>query len=1546
MPYNLSTYSVNATSATLYWYASSYTSLEYRYKTTSSATWITVTTTQNGSINLTGLTPSTAYEWQVRSLCTGGETSGFTASTNFTTTACNAPTSASTDNITHTSARLRWYDVDRTNNYTVSYRVGAGAWQTIPNIPGDGTNTTIYYTLTGLTNGSTYQWAVQKACTGTISSPFSTTQNFTAACNTPTSVYPGTVRYNQAILNWSSYGPATTYNIQYKAGLAGTFQTISNVASTTTGTTSYTLTGLTPNTTYYFQVQTNCGGGTTSPYSATSSFTTQCFTPSTYVNTVGSVTAEIQPYNSSNDASTLYNIEYTPQPGGTPVIVSNVTSPYTLTALTANVTYRVRSQAVCAPGVTSAYSTTTSFSTSCRALDNNTSISTITSKSAELRWYDPDNTSTYEVQYRTTSPTVGTFQSVTGIVGSTSSYKAYSLTGLTNNTAYEWMVRKVCGNVSSLTFTTPRSFTTQCGTTNSAYAIYNTVTYNSAGLSWYTNEIGTPHELQYRPQNSGTWQSVSNITGTSSLYSYTLTGLDAGTTYVTQVRAVCGAGATSPFSSTTSFATQSCAGPTSLAVSNITSTSALLNWYSDYYNPAGTTMEVSYTPASQSATGPWTVVSSLTATYTSFSYSLTGLTPNTDYAWRVRSFCTPTGSSSYVTGPIFRVECRIPDNPSTYSITFNSASLGWNGSSGQTYEVQYRQQGSTSAFTSVTTTFSSYQLQNISGSYEWKVRTICGAYGTSAFAPLQIFSTVCSPPSSRYTSNISSYGAILQWNNAGNGTRYTIQYRQQGTTPWTQVSDIGGTMYALPGLANATTYEFQVQSVCSPSVSSTFSASTQFTTSCPTPTVTLSSGLSNGSPQIYWTPTYGVGYVVEWKTRASATWDNTSPVLNELSFSNSGSSISANSVFFTITGLSPSTTYDYRVRTICADGNTSNYTPVQSLTTVSCNPAVPTTHNSSPSFNLASLSWSTNVSTFGLSWELRWRPTGASTWNTTQALSSTSQTLRGLRGNTAYEWQVRSSCATGSPSAYGALQSFTTVCAQPTNLSALCITNSSVNLDWTGVSGATYELQWRAVGQPTWTTVSSLTTDAYRLTGLSANTAYEYQVRTICGASESTNFVGPVAFTTLSSCPVPTFLNAYNYNSDCGVYYLSWGGCTSSGTTYEVQYKLQSSGTWQTATTTTNTNYTLAGLVSSTAYDVRVRTVCPGGSTSDFVTAQFVSVGCVSNCLPPTSLATQDITNAAATAVWFGSNSQSYEFRWRAGYSTNWTTTSTFSGYRMTGLNGDTPYEWQVRNVCTNGQSSEYSLINFFRTVCNIPLNPNSFNVGATSATLSWNGFSSGVQYEIRYRVGAGAWQTVSSIGTENYNLAGLSNNTTYEWQVKTLCSGGGGSNFSHSLFFTTQCAMPTNAYSQFIDLTSAQLVWNGPTGTTYELQYRPVGGTYTTVSVGNVTSYTLTGLNNGTAYEWQVRTLCSGGSTSGYPTQPLTFQTVSSACAAMFTTQPGNWNNASIWSCGRVPNATDNVEVRHAVNVTGTSNNALIIRFTAQGGLTYSEGASLRLGF
>ena len=90
-------------------------------------------------------------------------------------------------------------------------------------------------------------------------------------------------------------------------------------------------------------------------------------------------------------------------------------------------------------------------------------------------------------------------------------------------------------------------------------------------------------------------------------------------------------------------------------------------------------------------------------------------------------------------------------------------------------------------------------------------------------------------------------------------------------------------------------------------------------------------------------------------------------------------------------------------------------------------------------------------------------------------------------------------------------------CGTPSGLAASSITQTSATVSWGAVSGAnTYNLQWKPASSSTWTTVSGITGTSSNLSGLTANTAYNYQVQAVCSAG-SGNYSAAASFTTQSS---------------------------------------------------------------------------------------------------------------------------------------------------------------------------------------------------------------------------------------------------------------------------------------------------------------------------------------------------------------------------------------------------------------------------------------------
>ena len=118
-------------------------------------------------------------------------------------------------------------------------------------------------------------------------------------CSAPNGLTSSNVANTTATLNWNSTG-AASYNVQYKLASATTWTT------TSTTSTSLALTGLTAGTSYQFQVQSVCTGGTTSAYSATVTF-----------STLSSTGCGVDAFESNNTAATANTVTVSSTVAGT-----------------------------------------------------------------------------------------------------------------------------------------------------------------------------------------------------------------------------------------------------------------------------------------------------------------------------------------------------------------------------------------------------------------------------------------------------------------------------------------------------------------------------------------------------------------------------------------------------------------------------------------------------------------------------------------------------------------------------------------------------------------------------------------------------------------------------------------------------------------------------------------------------------------------------------------------------------------------------------------------------------------------------------------------------------------------------------------------------------------------------------------------------------------------------------------------------------------------------------------------------------------------------
>lgn len=88
-------------------------------------------------------------------------------------------------------------------------------------------------------------------------------------------------------------------------------------------------------------------------------------------------------------------------------------------------------------------------------------------------------------------------------------------------------------------------------------------------------------------------------------------------------------------------------------------------------------------------------------------------------------------------------------------------------------------------------------------------------------------------------------------------------------------------------------------------------------------------------------------------------------------------------------------------------------------------------------------------------------------------------------------------------------------CPKPQNLQIIGKTNSTVTLQWTGGGASDWNIVYGSPGfSPGAGTIVNATTNPFTVTGLSANTGYEFYVRDSCGLGNVSVWQGPVGDTT------------------------------------------------------------------------------------------------------------------------------------------------------------------------------------------------------------------------------------------------------------------------------------------------------------------------------------------------------------------------------------------------------------------------------------------------
>ncbi len=256
--------------------------------------------------------------------------------------------------------------------------------------------------------------------------------------------------------------------------------------------------------------------------------------------------------------------------------------------------------------------------------------------------------------------------------------------------------------------------------------------------------------------------------------------------------------------------------------------------------------------------------------------------------------------------------------------------------------------------------------------------------------------------------------------------------------------------------------------------------------------------------------------------------------------------------------------------------------------------------------------------------------------------------------------------------------------------------------------------------------------------------------------------------------------------------------------------------------------------------------------------------------------------------------------------------------YSVTGLSDNTDYYYRVRAYNSNGTSGNSNII----SVTTLPYAPSApvataaTNITQTSFDANWNASAGATAYYLDVATDSSFTSMVSGYDNLNvgnvttYTVSGLTAGNTYYYRVRATNAGGtsGNSNTISVTMLPATPAAPVATAATNITQTSFDANWNASAGAdgyyldvATDSSFTNMVSGYDNLNVGNVTTYSVTGLTANTDYFYRVRAFNTGG-TSGnsnvidvttladIPSAPV----ATAATNISQTTFDANWNSVS----------------------------------------------------
>ena len=304
-------------------------------------------------------------------------------------------------------------------------------------------------------------------------------------------------------------------------------------------------------------------------------------------------------------------------------------------------------------------------------------------------------------------------------------------------------------------------------------------------------------------------------------------------------------------------------------------------------------------------------------------------------------------------------------------------------------------------------------------------------------------------------------------------------------------------------------------------------------------------------------------------------------------------------------------------------------------------------------------------------------------------------------------------------------------CLDPSALTSQTVTFNQVNLSWNNPSGSSsWEIEILPISDtPTGSGVVYSGTLPYIASGLSPNTQYKYYVRSLCSDGITSNWVGPMQFSTSFAPPVcgGNFLDSgqatanYSNNEDSNITICP----TTPGevvsitfTSFDVEsnndalYVFNGNSSSSPQILSSNSGGNVPGGLAGGYWGTTIPGPFTSSSPDGCLTFRFRSNATITNsgwianvscetmdvCMPPSQVTVTNITDTSVTLNWVDYNAST---AWHilvlpfgspqpTVVTTGWITAST-SPFVITGLTPNTCYDFYIRSSCNANDNSVWS---------------------------------------------------------------------------------------------------------------------------------------------------------------------------------------------------------------------------------------------------------------